>query len=74
MLAGGVPSGRVFQHPASRIKPLPCPFCGSEADAGRIGYSTRYGVTCTNGDCPVEAQATAGTYADAVAAWNGVRS
>lgn len=72
---------RMMQHTASVVRmvqdlfptPRPCPFCGSAADAGRIGLTSRYGVTCTNDECPVEAQATAGSHAEAVAAWNGVR-
>ena len=50
--------------------PLPCPWCGHDADAGRIGLTSRYGVDCTNGDCPVEAQATAGTMEEAIRLWN----
>lgn len=51
-------------------KPLNCPFCGHEADASRIGLTSRYGVTCTNDDCPVEAQATAGSLNEAIRLWN----
>lgn len=54
----------------ARPKPLACPFCSSPADAGRIGFTDRYGVTCTNEDCPVEAQATGGSLIEAVRLWN----
>jgi hypothetical protein len=50
--------------------PLACPWCGSAADAGRIGFTSRFGVDCTNGDCPVESQATSDTLEGAIALWN----
>ena len=51
-------------------KPLPCPFCGHEADVGRIGYTNKFAVTCSNDDCPVESQATAHTMEEAIELWN----
>ena len=50
--------------------PLPCPWCGHEAEAGRIGYTNKFAVTCSNDDCPVEAQATDITLPGAVIRWN----
>jgi hypothetical protein len=52
------------------LAPMNCPFCGNEAEAGRIGITTRYGVQCSNEDCPVESQATAGSMDDAIRLWN----
>jgi hypothetical protein len=53
------------------IAPLPCPFCGHEADASRVGHTRRFAVTCgADEGCIVEAQATAGTLEDAVKLWN----
>lgn len=55
------------------LAPLPCPFCGHEADAGPIGKAPGYpyGVVCGNPDgCIVEAQATASSLAEAIAQWN----
>ena len=50
--------------------PLPCPFCGHDADAGRIGYTDKYAVVCGNDDCPVETQATDITLPGAIIRWN----
>ena len=50
--------------------PLPCPFCGHEADAGRIGSTLLYGVDCSNDYCPVESQATAHTLDEVIKLWN----
>ena len=52
------------------ISPLPCPFCGHDADAGRIGYTNKFAVTCSNDDCPVETQATDITLPQAIIRWN----
>ena len=51
-------------------RPLPCPWCGHEAHAGRIGFTKWFGVSCTNDECPVEAQASALTLEQAIADWN----
>ena len=50
--------------------PKPCPFCGHEADAGRVGYTDKYAVICSNDDCPVETQATDITLPQAIIRWN----
>ena len=50
--------------------PKPCPFCGHEADAGRVGYTNKFAVTCSNDDCPVETQATGCTLEEAIKFWN----
>lgn len=49
---------------------LPCPFCGHDAEADRIGLTDRYAVICGNPDCIVEAQATAATLGEAIRRWN----
>lgn len=54
-------------------RPLPCPWCGHEAETTVLNFASklaRYAVTCTNDECPVEAQATAGTIPEAIALWN----
>lgn len=53
-----------------KVQPQNCMHCGSEADAGRCGITTRFAVTCSNDDCPVEQQATAGSLQEAIALWN----
>jgi hypothetical protein len=50
--------------------PLPCPFCGHEADPSRIGFRDRYAVVCSNDYCPVESQATGQTMDEAIKLWN----
>jgi hypothetical protein len=61
--------------PKTAAQPLPCPFCGHPADAGRIGFTEHFGVTCGNPDgCPVEAQATAADLDQAIRLWNGTRA
>ena len=52
------------------IGPLPCPFCGHEAQAGKIGLTARFAVTCSNDHCPVESQATAHSVDEAIKLWN----
>lgn len=49
---------------------LPCPFCGHQAEIGRVGFTDRYAVICGNEECPVETQATAGNLDAAIALWN----
>lgn len=58
------------QETIAAERALNCPYCGSEADAGRCGGTNRYAVTCSSDDCPVEQQATAGSLQEAIALWN----
>lgn len=49
---------------------LPCPFCGHQADLGRVGFTDHYAVVCSNDECPVFTQATAMDMDAAIALWN----
>lgn len=46
----------------------PCPFCGGEALANQMPYSSYYGVGCN--DCDMSGQSGFLTIKDAVATWN----
>lgn len=58
------------QETIAAQRALNCPYCGSEADAGRVGFTARFAVTCSNDTCPVEQRATAGSLQEAIALWN----
>lgn len=59
---------------AQKIKPLPCPFCGSEAEAysDEINDRVTYVVGCSGDDCPLESANTAphARLSEAIKTWN----